>query len=242
MMTTTTNRTIDLNADLGEGMPWDEALLDRVTSANVCCGAHAGDPRSIETACRIAQSRGVAIGAHPGYPDRPHFGRAEREATETEVYQWIVGQVADLQRLVPPGSKIRHLKPHGALYNQAQRDPTIARAAVRAARDLRLPIFGMPGGEVERCCQELGARFIAEGFADRRYLPDGRLAPRSHPDAVLTDPDEMERQLARLLDQGVQTVCVHGDHEGSVVLADRLLAWLRGWGAEVRSFIASPSS
>ena len=232
-----TARTIDLNADLGEGMPWDRLLLDRVTSANICCGAHAGDPDAIASTLRAAYARGVTIGAHPGYPDRANFGRAPRQTNEIEVYNLIVSQVEDLRRLAPPGAAIRYLKPHGALYNQAQRDPMIARGAVRAASDLRLPILGMPGGEVERLAGEFGLRFIAEGFADRRYTPDGALAPRTRPDAMLTEPEDIEKQLAWLLDQGIATICVHGDHQDSVALADRLLGFLDSRGVQASAFV-----
>src|SRR4051812_35707267 len=124
-------RTIDLNADLGEGCPWDEAILDHVTSANVCCGAHAGDPETILRTLRAARRRGVVVGAHPGYPDREHFGRQERAISRAEVEALVLEQLDDMERWASEvGVPVRFVKPHGALYNQAQRDPEIAAGLV----------------------------------------------------------------------------------------------------------------
>jgi UPF0271 protein len=216
-------RTIDLNADLGEGCPWDEALLDRVTSASVSCGFHAGDRDTILVTLRAAKARGVDVGAHPGFADREHFGRREQAIGAAEAEALIMEQVESLSRLAAEvGIPLRFLKPHGALYNQAQRDPAVAAGVVAAAAKLRLPVFGQPNSCVAAECGRVGNLFLAEGFPDRRYLDDGRLAPRTEPNATLDDPADVLAQLGRLLrpDLGLATLCLHGDHPASVRLAD----------------------
>ena len=231
-------RTIDLNADLGEGFPWDEALLDRVTSASVCCGAHAGDPETIARTLRWARDRGVVVGAHPGYPDREGFGRSDRAMPPGDLESTIAAQVAELERLAGPiGLALRFVKPHGALYNQAHRDPALAASLLRALRRKDWPILGQPGGCVETLAPGAGLRFIAEGFADRRYRPDGRLVARTEPNALLEDPAEIGDQVLRLVDQGVGTICIHGDDPRAVDLADLVLGVLRAAGVEPKSFV-----
>ncbi|HWE37436.1 MAG TPA: 5-oxoprolinase subunit PxpA [Isosphaeraceae bacterium] len=218
-------RTIDLNADLGEGFPWDEALLDRVTSASVSCGFHAGDRETILATLRAAKARGVDVGAHPGFADREHFGRREQAIDAAEAEALVVEQVESLASLAAEvGIPLRFLKPHGALYNQAQRDPAVAAGVVAAAARLGLPIFGQPNSCVAAECRRVGLRFVAEGSPDRRYLDDGRLAPRSEPRATLDDPADVLAQLDRLLrpDLGLATLCLHGDHPASARLADLL--------------------
>jgi UPF0271 protein len=231
-------RTIDLNADLGEGCPWDELLLARVTSASISCGAHAGDPETIVRTLRDAKARDVLVGAHPGYADREGFGRREQDITPEEVTDMILLQVATLTALASDvGVAIRFIKPHGALYNQAQRDSSIASGVVAAADHLEMPILGQPGSEVEALCRRKGMRFLAEGFADRRYRPDGRLLPRSDPRALLRDPREIEQQLLRLIDQGIATLCIHGDDPGAVELADQVRSVLKRTGTRARSWL-----
>lgn len=232
---------VDINADLGEGFPNDARLLDLVTSASVCCGAHAGSPETIRATLEAARARGVPVGAHPGYPDREHFGRAVLEGIVDEK-GLILKQLSALRAIAGPlDIPLRFLKPHGALYNQAQADDRVARQVVLAARDEGLAILGQPGGHVERIAEESGLRFVSEGFPDRRYGPDGRLVPRSRPDAMLTDPEEFEAQVERLAGSGVQTLCIHGDDPRAVENALRLRAALdrlkitpRFWGESGR--------
>ena len=235
-------RTVDLNADLGEGFPWDLALLGRVTSVSVCCAAHAGDRSTSLRTLRWAEELGVVVGAHPGYPDREGFGRDEGwidgpgrlAALGDEVHR----QVADLRRMADEaGTILRFVKPHGALYNQAHRDGAVAVPMVTAVADRGLPILGQPGGLVEKLARTMGIPFIAEGFADRRYLADGRLVPRSEPDAILYEPTEIQNQVLHLVDRGIRTLCIHGDDSRSVELADLVLATLKGAGIEPRSFV-----
>jgi 5-oxoprolinase (ATP-hydrolysing) subunit A len=214
---------IDLNADLGEGYPNDARLFRIVTSASVSCGAHAGDRATIMATLREAQARGVAVGSHPGYPDRAHFGRRERAVNAGEVLTLILDQHRDLARLADEcGVVLRFVKPHGALYNQAQKEPAVAREVLQAARELGLPVLGQPGSLLAIGALQERIRFVAEGFADRRYEPDGRLVPRSRPDAVVHDPAEVEAQVVRLAAQGVETLCIHGDHPDAARNAEQV--------------------
>ena len=186
---------IDLNADLGEGFPWDMPLMTRVTSASVSCGAHAGDPATILETLRAAGAAGVTVGAHPGFPDREGFGRRGRSCTSIEARDLILSQVADLSALADRvWVTLRFLKPHGALYNQAQRDPIVAEGVIAASLALKLPLIGQPASLLEAEANREGVPFLAEGFPERGYLPDGALMPREWPGAVLDDPAEVASQ------------------------------------------------
>ncbi len=227
--------SIDLNADLGEGFPHDAELLGLVTSASICCGAHAGDPGLIRSTLRVAREKGVVVGAHPGYPDREGFGRREMVMSAERVEDLIRSQLADLRRLADAeGVAVRFLKPHGALYNQAQRDSTHGAGVLAAARGLNLPVVGLPGTPLAKNAEAAGVRFLAEGFPERRYRPDGSLVPRSEPNAVLDDPAEVDAQLSRLVKGGVATLCIHGDAPKAVEWANRVRASLQKDGIAVR--------
>jgi UPF0271 protein len=231
-------RAIDLNADLGEGFPNDAALLARVTSASIACGGHAGDPETIARTLREARRRGVVVGAHPGYPDRAEFGRRELHLPADEVERIIRQQVEDLSAIATKlGMTVRFIKPHGALYNQAQREDATAVAVVAALARLGLPLLGQPGSVLEARAREAGLRYITEGFPDRRYGDDGRLVPRSEPGAILHDPAEMEAQVVRLVDQRLMTLCIHGDDPRAVANADNVRSILERQAIELRSFV-----
>jgi 5-oxoprolinase (ATP-hydrolysing) subunit A len=212
---------IDVNADLGEGFPNDRALLELVTSASICCGAHAGTPLLIRQTLRDAAARGVLIGAHPGYPDREGFGRRDQTLGANELINLIAAQIEALMSLAAQeGATVRYLKPHGALYNQAQREPHVARAVVESVRPLGWPLLGQPGTVLENVAREHGVVYIAEGFPDRRCRGDGSLVPRSDPAAILLQQREIEEQVIRMVNEGrVSTLCIHGDEPGAVANA-----------------------
>jgi 5-oxoprolinase (ATP-hydrolysing) subunit A len=231
-------RTIDLNADLGEGFPWDYALLGRVTSASVCCGAHAGDLETSYRTLRWAGERGVGVGAHPGYPDRERFGRRDQVIPARMLEMMVKTQLVAIGTVaIRAGVAIRYIKPHGALYNQAQRDRVIAEGLLRPLVRRNLPVLCQPNSFVEQVAGELGIPVVIEGFADRRYQADGRLVSRSEPNALLEDPAEIRAQVLGLIERGIQTICIHGDDPRSVDLADLVLATLKEAGVEPRSFV-----
>lgn len=231
-------RFMDLNVDLGEGCPWDEPLFALATSASICCGRHAGGEAASVEALRRAKRLGVTVGAHPGYADRVDFGRVPQAISSSDVASLVRAQLDDLigwsGRV---GVPVRYIKPHGALYNQAQNEQPIAEGLVAGSHHLMLPIVGLPSGLLRQTVEAAGLRFVPEGFVDRRYDGDGRLVPRTHPDAVLRDFQEIEAQVERLLGRGeVETLCIHGDDEGSVALATRVRRQFDRLGVHPRSF------
>lgn len=228
---------IDLNADLAEGFPFDAELMEIVTSANICCGQHAGDPEITREALATARRLGVRVGAHPGYADREHFGRRELNLTPQQFYAVVLVQIQDLiQEAAEEGVKVAYVKPHGAMYHQASYDPALALAVVRAAKECRLAVMGLPTTLLESTAKQLEVPFIREGFADRRYRNDGTLVPRSEPDAMLTDPHEAAQQARRLVAQrGVQSICVHGDKPDALDFARDLRDELNKQGLSLSS-------
>jgi UPF0271 protein len=226
--------TLDLTCDLGEGCPHDAELMPLITSASVACGFHAGDAITAHAALAAAARHGVVVGAHPSFPDREHFGRREMLRSEEQIFQecvYQIGAVAGLARAA--GTTLRHVKPHGALYNMACRDDAQARPVVAAAELFGLHLFGLPSSRLEALSASR-CPFVAEGFADRRYLPDGSLVPRSRPDAFVEDPDEAVQQALRLLrEKGVRTLCVHGDNPQAVEFVRRLREALRRHGVVI---------
>ena len=213
---------IDLNCDMGEleDARHEAALMEYLTSANIACGGHAGDEASMERTARLALARGVRIGAHPGYPDRVHFGRVEIPMPAAEIERMVRRQIERLDAVVRSlGGRIVHVKPHGALYNVAVRNREVARAIAAgvAAWDPNVTLFGLAGSPMLEVWRQMGLEVAAEAFADRRYEPDGTLRPRQFADALITDPREAARQALRLAREGLaQTICVHGDTPGAV--------------------------
>ena len=228
---------IDLNADLGEGAGSDADLMPLVTSANVCCGAHAGNAGITGETLQLAAERGVAVGAHPGYPDREHFGRRELDLSDYQLWAECAYQIGGLVALARmEGVAVRYVKPHGALYNQACRDRSVARAVVTACSLFDLPVVGLPGSALAVEAETI-VPFVAEGFADRGYRPDGSLIPRDEPGAFVHDPAEAVTHVERLIrEKGVRTVCVHGDNPEAVAFARAVRAALVDRGFTLKAF------
>jgi UPF0271 protein len=240
-------RSIDLNCDLGEGAGHDAELMPRITSANIACGAHAGDAATMRATVALAQKFGVAVGAHPGFADRENFGRRELQLPPAEVRALVASQIDALRALGP----LRHVKAHGALYNMAARDAALAEAIAGAvhAADSSLILFVLPNSALARAARACGLRVANEVFADRTYQRDGSLTPRSRPDALIHDEGAAVAQVLRMIRDGVvratdgtevpivaDTVCLHGDGPHPVEFARRLRAELAANGIVVRSF------
>lgn len=233
--------SIDLNADLGEDCGDDEALLAIVTSANVACGAHAGSLETMTATVRAAKERGVTIGAHPSFPDRANFGRVVMARTPEELYDDVVTQIRALDDVVRQcGARLRHVKAHGALYNLAARDRSVADVMSRAiaAYDSTLAVVGLAGGEQLASAHAHGLRAIAEVFADRGYRDDGSLIPRGQPGALIEDVGAAVAQAVRFAQSGTgETICLHGDGPLALAFARAILHALRAQGIDVRSVV-----
>jgi UPF0271 protein len=231
---------IDLNADLGESTErWasgeDVALLDFVTSANVCCGAYAGDDELITATCAAAVEHDVAIGAQVGYPDREGFGRVPMDMESDALREEVAGQIAHLADLAKGvGGRVTYVKPHGALYNTIVSDEGQATAVVEAVGPAGLPLVGLPGAASLRLAETAGVSVILEGFADRGYTDEGTLVPRSEPGALLDDPRDAALQAVRLLHDGVESICVHSDSPGALDIVRAVRVALEHAGGEVR--------
>jgi len=241
--------TIDLNADLGEGATSERALLRLVSSANIACGFHAGDPGTMTASILAAKKAGVAIGAHPSLADRENFGRREMSIAPNEAFALVTYQVGAFQTIANSlGVRPRHVKPHGALYNMAAREPALAEAVAHAllAVDRSLILFAPAGSALARAAEALELRIAREVFADRNYLPDGALVPRSRADALLHDPEEASTRVLRMLREKVvravdgteiaiqaDTICIHGDTPAAVAFAKTLRAQLDAAGVVV---------
>jgi 5-oxoprolinase (ATP-hydrolysing) subunit A len=247
---------LDLNSDLGEGFGrWalgdDAALLQVVTSANVACGFHAGDPATMERTVRTAVEHGVAIGAQVSYPDLVGFGRRELDVAPADLTADVLYQLGALEAFArAAGSRVRYVKPHGALYNRIVRDPVQAAAVVEAVRryDPALPLLTLPGSAAMAAAAEAGVPAVGEGFADRAYTPEGRLVSRREPGAVLDDPERVAARAVRMATEGrvetadggevtveVRSLCVHGDTPGAVELARAVRAALEAAGVALEA-------
>ncbi|GAA0309359.1 5-oxoprolinase subunit PxpA [Kineococcus aurantiacus] len=249
--------TLDLNADVGEGFGrWelgdDDAVLATVTSANVACGFHAGDPATMTRTVRTAHARGVGIGAHVSYRDLAGFGRRYVDATEAELTGDVVYQIGALQAIARSvGAHVGYVKPHGALYNTIASDERHARAVITAVQlvDPALPLVGLAGSPLLETARAAGLTVVAEVFADRAYTPAGTLVPRREPGAVLHDPQEVAERVVRWARTGAMTavdgsqvrvrgesVCVHGDSPGAVEMARAVRSGLEDAGITLRPF------
>jgi UPF0271 protein len=232
-------RTIDLNADLGEGGTEDEALLDLVSSANIACGGHAGDETTMRRAIELALASGVAIGAHPSYEDREHFGRRALVLPLDTVTDLVRRQVEKLVGIAAAmGAELHHVKAHGSLYNQADRDRLLADAVVKGITDISsgLILYAPPAGALAAAGRAAGLTICAEGFADRRYLENGALMPRAEPGAVISNVEEAVAQAMEIVANGtVETLCVHGDGPTAVAILRSLRGRLEDLGHVIAS-------
>ncbi|MCL6586759.1 MAG: LamB/YcsF family protein [Anoxybacillus sp.] len=249
---------IDLNCDMGESfgiyrLGDDEAIMDYVTSVNIACGFHAGDPLVMRKTVQMAIKKGVAIGAHPGFPDLLGFGRRAMRITPDEAYAYVVYQIGALSAFVQAeGGKMTHVKPHGALYNLAAKEPSLAEAIAQAVYDVNptLVLYGLAGSELIAAGKKIGLRTASEVFADRTYQQDGSLTPRNVPQALITDEQEAVAQVIKMVSEGyvrtlegidvpieAETVCIHGDSSNALAFAKTLYETLQREGFEIRAVV-----
>ncbi|GGJ77803.1 UPF0271 protein [Anoxybacillus voinovskiensis] len=249
---------IDLNCDMGEGfgvyqLGNDEAIMDYVTSVNIACGFHAGDPLVMRKTVQMAIKKGVAIGAHPGFPDLLGFGRRAMRITPDEAYAYVVYQIGALSAFVQAeGGKMTHVKPHGALYNLAAKEPSLAKAIAQAVYDVdpTLILYGLAKSELIAAGKKIGLRTASEVFADRTYQQDGSLTPRNAPQALIADEQEAVAQVIKMVNEGyvrtlqgvdvpiqAETVCIHGDGPNALAFAKKLHETLQREGIEIRAVV-----
>ncbi len=248
--------SVDINCDMGESfgawtMGADAEVMPNITSANVACGAHAGDPSVMRRTVRLAKQHGVSVGAHPGFADLQGFGRREFPVDPSEIEDSLIAQIGALSAIARAEQvPMRHVKAHGALYNMAVRDCRLADAIARAIKacDPALIMFALPKSPMIDAALAAGLRAASEGFADRAYEPDGSLTPRSRPGAVVHDAAVVVDRAVRMVRDGVvltieraeipmkiDTICVHGDTPGAPLLTKRIRAGLEAAGIHVRS-------
>lgn len=251
---------VDLNSDLGESFgPWnmgdDEQVMNFVTSANIACGFHAGDPVVMRRTVSLAVAKGVAIGAHPGYPDISGFGRRDMNCSPEEIYAFCLYQIGALAAIASSaGARVVHVKAHGALYNRCAKEAAAAAAIAGAVKDAGadLVLVGPPDSAFEREARLAGVRFAREAFADRAYMGDGSLAPRSIHGSLITDPEEAARRAVgmvmdghvrtidgKILNLRPETICLHGDTPEAVAMAKRIRGALEESGVSVAALSAS---
>ncbi len=244
---------IDLNADLGEGCEFDVELMSIVSSCNIACGGHAGDSRSMAATVDLAVANRVAIGAHPAYPDRPGFGRTSHFQCGEELHKSLIKQLDELQEVVrTTGRSVTHVKPHGALYNDAGADRSLARVFVQAVQDVcdNAAIIGPPQSELERAAVEKSITFIAEAFVDRAYSADGSLVARCEPNAVHADLNTITTQAVTLATKSrltaengdvltirADTLCIHGDTANAAEIGIAVRDVLLASGVSIRAAI-----
>lgn len=242
-------KTIDLNCDIGEGLENDLRLMQIVSSVNIACGFHAGNPAIIRKTIDEAIQTGVAIGAHPGYPDRENFGRRSLDLPRREVFDSMLYQIAAVKGMCEAlGGRLNHVKPHGALYNQAAKDPGLASVIAEAVQaiDRNLILYGLSGSFLITEAKKIGLHTVSEVFADRTYQSDGTLTPRSCTNALITDPLIAVAQVKGMIESGkvvsiegneveinAETVCIHGDGPHAIEFAEAIAESLRKSGVNI---------
>lgn len=248
---------IDFNADLAEGCGNDQALLQLVSSANICCGIHAGNAVEMHNALQQAKLNHVRIGAHPSFPDREHFGRMAMDLPDHELQAHLIYQLGAIQALCQQaGVHLAYVKPHGALYNQSAQNPKLARLIAQTVKDFnpQLKIMGLANSHSLKEAQALGLGVISEVFADRRYLADGTLVPRTHEKAKIEHDDEAIEQVLNMVEHGkvhsidgkeitvqADSVCLHGDGEHTLIFANKIRTALLERGIHIRADISKHS-
>ena len=246
---------IDFNCDLGEGCGDDAAIIPLITSASIACGGHAGDDETMRATLRLCRQHGVAAGAHPGYADRVNFGRQAAQLSHGQIVELVVGQLTRLNMIAAEeGVRLAHVKPHGALYNVAARDRTVADAiaAAVATFDPSLILFGLSGSQLTAAGKAAGLRVAHEVFSERRYEADGTLTPRGRDDAVIEDLDAALEQVRRFVREGAviartgevvalraDTLCLHGDRTDAAAFARAIREALVADGVQIRAMGAS---
>lgn len=249
---------VDLNSDLGESFGLytignDEEVLQYVSSANIACGFHAGDPHVMQRTVAMAAAAGVAVGAHPGVPDLMGFGRRKMDITPQEAYAMVLYQVGALQAFTTAAHvPLQHVKPHGALYNMAAKNKALAAAIAQAVHDVnpQLILYGLAGSYLISEGKKIGLQTASEVFADRTYQPDGTLTPRSQPDAMVTDEELAISRVLRMIQEGVvtaqndadipvqaDTICIHGDGAKALAFAHKIKTALEAHDVAVRAFV-----
>ncbi len=249
---------IDLNSDLGESfgnykIGMDDEVIKRVSSVNIACGWHAGDPNVMAETVRKAVENGVAMGCHPGFPDLMGFGRRNMQVSEVELKNYVKYQIGALKAFVgSAGGVMQHVKPHGAMYNMAAKDEKMARAIAEAIYevDSQLILMGLSGSKMLSCAEAIGLKTASEVFADRAYQKDGSLVPRSQPGAVIHDTEKAIAQVVEMVKHGTATaitgekiqiraesICVHGDNEKALEFVDAIHRRLKSEGIEVKPLI-----
>lgn len=244
-------RTIDFNCDLGEECGDDAAILPHISSASIACGFHAGSPETMRRTVALCIAHGVAIGAHPSHADRANFGRVAHPITPEDAYALTLYQIGALDGFVrAAGARLHHVKPHGALYNQAARDPGLADAIARAVRDhdAALVLYGLSGSALTAAGERLGLQVAHEAFAERRYEADATLTPRTHADASIEDLPTAAAQVARMLEAGrviartgesvalrADSICLHGDRPDAAAFARGLRETIEAAGFAIRT-------
>lgn len=232
---------IDLNCDMGEGLHYSEAdqeMMAMISSVNLACGFHAGDPRTMRQTIEAALTAGVAVGAHPGLPDRERFGRVRIAASAVDVYDWTLYQLGALQAFLhAAGGTLEHVKPHGALYHMVHQDPKLAASFAKAVYtcEANARVVGLPHSILLKACEQLGLSTTAEGFADRTYQIDGSLTTRDQPGALIEDIEQAVQQVLGMVRDGIvpsqqglqvqlqiETICLHGDHPQAISFASRI--------------------
>ncbi len=231
-------KTIDVNCDMGEGYETDALIMPYISSVNIACGYHAGDEATIQHTIALALKHNVAVGAHPSYPDKENFGRKEMEMNTNEVFSMVSTQIQLVKSIAEKmGTKMHHVKPHGALYNAAAVKPELASAIVSAIKsiDENLILYGLPDSELEKAALKDGVRFAAEVFSDRTYTDQGMLTPRTAPNAMIVDVNESIHQVLQMVKEGTvlsthkkiiqikaDTICIHGDGMHAVEFAEKI--------------------